>query len=501
MNEFAAPLTALLGTELIIAGLLKASLLLGAAGVAAWLLRGASAAARHGVWCFALLGLLLLPLLSAMLPAWRVAALPSLPAASLSEWPFALPFDAGAPSATHDEAARLVPLAEAAEPAFPASAAWLVLIWGLGAAALLSRLGLDLLRVTLLTRRARPLDDDGWQALNAHLARRLGLRAPVRLLCHPHPALVMTWGVRRPVVLLPAGATTWPEARRRVVLLHELAHHRRRDYLSHLAAHVACALYWFNPLVWAAARRMRAEQERACDDYVLRAGARSHEYAAALLDLARSLRVGFPWQGAALGMARPTALHERIQAILHSQPRGTLTLRAALLTAVLLLGFLLPLAAFQPWRAALPEEDLPAETTVETLLARLNAEPTPSHATIQALGVRRVRRAVYRLMDLLHHPDPALRTTVVGALGEIHCYLAVEGLAAALDDPSEAVRLEAAHAFHTAPTWLDDTLDAKDRQRMQDVLPGALVALHRALDDPSPRVREASAASLAQAVR
>ena len=88
----------------------------------------------------------------------------------------------------------------------------------------------------------------------------------------------MTWGCLPAVgplpgagarVLLPAEAEEWPEDRRRAVLLHELAHVKRRDCLSQLIAQLACAVHWFNPLIWLAGHRMLVERERACDDLAL----------------------------------------------------------------------------------------------------------------------------------------------------------------------------------------------------------------------------------------
>ena len=60
-----------------------------------------------------------------------------------------------------------------------------------------------------------------------------------------------------PVVVLPQEAERWCDDRRLTVLLHELAHYRRGDALSQLASQLTCAFYWFNPLVWLAARQLR----------------------------------------------------------------------------------------------------------------------------------------------------------------------------------------------------------------------------------------------------
>ena len=147
-------------------------------------------------------------------------------------------------------------------------------------------LGIGLLRVVWLGRTTGPAAREDWLFLE-QLSRELGVRRPVRLLQASGPAMPMTWGIRRPVILLPADAGEWPAERRRDVLLHELAHVKRHDFLVQLIARVACAIYWFHPLVWLAAARLRVERERACDDQVLRAGATPSVYATHLLDIAR----------------------------------------------------------------------------------------------------------------------------------------------------------------------------------------------------------------------
>src|SRR4029077_5575129 len=132
--------------------------------------------------------------------------------------------------------------------------------------------------------------DAAWGGLLRQVRGELGVRRPVALVVGGDRAMPMTWGWRRPVILLPAGAEAWPEARRRAVLLHELAHGAPQDYPAQLAAEAVRALYWFNPRVWMAPRRLRIESEHACDDQVLAAGARPSDYAGDPLDIARSLR-------------------------------------------------------------------------------------------------------------------------------------------------------------------------------------------------------------------
>ena len=115
-------------------------------------------------------------------------------------------------------------------------------------------------------------------------------------------------------IVLPASAREWTRARFRSVMRHEIAHVRRRDFLTHCAARVVCAFFWFQPLVWIALRRLAIEQERACGDVALAAGAPPDEYAAAVIDLVRLFR-----RAPAVSMA--SHLVHRIEWILDAQTR------------------------------------------------------------------------------------------------------------------------------------------------------------------------------------
>jgi beta-lactamase regulating signal transducer with metallopeptidase domain len=355
---------------LLLEGTLKGSLILALAALLTGSMRGRSAAARHLVWSIALLAMAALPLATRLTPAWNVtvpAAVASRvtlaravvsPVSSPSETipPALIPSgerasgSAGihsAPSAQPSpSAASLSPAGATRSPAFPASSI-LVLAWALGAVALLVRLLLDARMLAGMTRRAAAVAEVPWRALLADCARAAGVTRPVRLLASEETDVPLTWGVVRPVVLLGADLDEWSAERRRIVLNHELAHVARWDAATQLAARILCALYWFNPAVWLAARALRTERERACDDRVLTGGARASLYAGELLDLARS-SLRFERRGVALAMARRSELEGRLLAILNPRARrGAPRIRAVLALAAAAVALTLPLAAFR----------------------------------------------------------------------------------------------------------------------------------------------------------
>ncbi|HEX6042147.1 M56 family metallopeptidase, partial [Longimicrobium sp.] len=237
-------------------------------------------------------------------------------------------------------------------------------VWLAGAGILLVRLMFGVLAVWRMERGAAELDDERWTALTDRLSRRMRLGRIVRLLRGPTSAVPMTWGAFRPVILLPAEADAWDDGRRAAVLAHELAHVRRWDALTQWVAHLAVALFWFNPLVWVAARHVREEREHACDDAVLEVGTRATDYADHLLTIVRALGSA-PGPAAALAMARRTQFEGRLRAILDSAtPRGPVSRTLAVTTSLLALTLIVPLAALRAAEQRGPE-DARAATTIE----------------------------------------------------------------------------------------------------------------------------------------
>ena len=229
---------------------------------------------------------------------------------------------------------------------------WVFLAWLAGLLFVLVRMAIAHAGVHLLVIRGTMVQDDDWRQLAGDVASRLGIRRPVRLRWSAWTAVPLSVGVWRPAVILPEVAKMWDAQHRRTVLLHELAHVRRRDCLMQLLTQVACAVHWFNPLAWVAARQSRIERERAADDMVLLAGTQASTYAEILLDTARSLHSARWPQVASLAMARPSQLESRLMAILDPSLRHRSLNRAAATMAVVVAAcIVLPLAMLNPAQA------------------------------------------------------------------------------------------------------------------------------------------------------
>jgi hypothetical protein len=311
-----------------------------------------------------------------------------------------------------------------------------------GAIALLGRLGHDLFRVRDLTRRARRWGSSEDRALGRLLAAKLGVRRRVRLLESDEVSVPVTWGLRVPVVIFPTGAAAWTGERKRVVLLHELAHIRRWDYAVHLMVEVACAIYWFNPLVWLAARLNNLEQERACDDQALNVGVRSDIYAEHLVDIARTHVAEMAPRGA-FAMAHSSGLAGRVRSILaRGLDRAPVSPRRLLSTSVTALAVAFPLASVDIWGAA-GVDVLQAfqNGDVEQRVHELeDGDPLVRRHAAWALGELESSRGVDPLIDRLGDDDADVRLVAAWALGEIKEHKAVEPLIELLEDGDPLVR-------------------------------------------------------------
>ncbi|MDQ2667515.1 MAG: HEAT repeat domain-containing protein [Gemmatimonadota bacterium] len=356
--------------------LIKATVILVAALGITIAMQRTSATARHLVWLVTLGGLLLVPALTAWSPL-RVAVLPAtsydfnvsmgdapriqLPPVPLNDGQATIISSSGVailatPDGSSINASQLANRTKIARATttFPrlgwSSISLVVAVWGAVVVAILLSLAWAGMSVRRIVRNARPLDSADWMTPLFEIADRIGLDDAPRLLQSTEAKMPFACGIMRPTIVLPAESESWTLDRRRAVLLHELAHVRRHDLLGHTLGRLACAVYWFHPLVWTAAKRLRSESERACDDLALACGTRATDYAEHLLDIVTSVR-GDSTPLVALAMARRKEFEGRMLAILdpdlrHSTPsrRQSAALIAALALISITVGAIAPVA-------------------------------------------------------------------------------------------------------------------------------------------------------------
>ncbi len=379
----------LLSTALDVA--MKTALILGAAALADGVLcRRASAAVRHLVWTMAIGSVLLLPPLTLLLPSWGIAIGPGPAVNAVAEAP-AVPDRVHAPSAPAQSraAATLVveptpelPRAGAVVRSVPAA---IVAVYLIGLLAMLFHAALQHYRVRRLLRRAAAVDDPEWARALRECAAVMGVCRPVRLMRSAVCSMPMTVCTRRPAIVVPVTADTWPENRRRAVLLHELAHVARFDCLTQALAIVARAIHWVQPAAWWAARRLRIERELACDDLVIAAGAPPRDYAGHLLEIAYAF-AAHRAPALAVSMARPGQLETRILAALDAARNRRVPARWTRAAAAALAALLIvPLASITttagaPAEGAESTEEGPFSRISDVLPAQLRALPPQARA-------------------------------------------------------------------------------------------------------------------------
>ena len=318
---------------------MKSLVIFAVAGVLAFLLRGKSAALRSLIWHMSILGCLMVSVFSLTLSPLEIGVLPGNPVGFEAEVPLEnnrpaavtvpvapRPLPTTAASSPHVISSPVAPEPETGDSgAFQSNRSrtafvslhwtnWVVLIWAAGGLFLLARLVVGIGGVWRITARS---NDFSGSNRDLQLGLRVGSwRRPVRIRRSDEVTAPIMWGLLRPTILLPTDADSWREDRLRAVLLHELAHVRRNDWESRLIAQMMCVVYWFNPLVWFAARRMQVEAEQACDDYVLNMGYKSTDYAQHLIEIVRTAKIAGSFSRAAVAIGCSSKIEERVRMIL-----------------------------------------------------------------------------------------------------------------------------------------------------------------------------------------
>lgn len=374
----------------------KGGLILLLSGLFLTFFRKLSAASRHALITAAMGLLLALPLLTVLLPPLEVPLFQPEALAEISGFPL------DELLASRQELAVGVPDSSVIEDSISSESsralqvgwqALLGLIWISVLLFFFLKLLVGFSQLWLLWRRSCPVADADWIRLLRACCSRLEITEAPALYISRECGVPFSAGILNRSLFLPAAARSWTREKREVVLLHELAHSRRRDVLVQTLTRLTCALHWVNPLVWLAEKRLKLEAEKACDDLVLEAGAEPSKYARHLLSLARA-SAAVPVVGAAA--TRRSNVSERIDSILDSKrTRASMCVRAfpVLIAAFLLLVPVAALSFSSLHETVGEEEKLPPPTPLPPPAPRSpsasvgvrSAPPTPPEPPVLSL--------------------------------------------------------------------------------------------------------------------
>lgn len=287
--------------DILVTGLIKPALLLSIMMMLWLLVRNKSAALQHFVLSVGLLGMLLLPLLASIAPVipfnFDLSRL-------ITHW---FPLDYFSSLSTLLEQGLT-------------QTQWLVVaaLYLLPATSLLFYLLLGVIGLWQQQKSAQKITDPELLAQATVLRELADVQRPVQLLTAPDVKSPYTWGLFRPVIVLPRAVLLWDEDKRVSVLMHELGHIARWDWLISLLVKITCAFFWFLLPIWWVAHQLFLQAEIACDDYIYKLRDKHLSYAKNLLAFA-TLEGNHSVDDSAMYMRGHSDIHQRILAVLDKQ--------------------------------------------------------------------------------------------------------------------------------------------------------------------------------------
>jgi beta-lactamase regulating signal transducer with metallopeptidase domain len=460
----------------------RTSAILLCASVVAALLRRATPSTRHLVWHLAIVAVVLAPYLMAVVPNVPIPQVQRVQAVQEVQGVHEVQGVQNVQTVRSIELGIENPtLGTVGTLGTAVVGGWFVLCW--------------LLSGVSVWRGSRPAPE-AWVNEARLIAKRVGLARDVRVRRLHREASPHVAGLFRSVVMMPPSAEGWTAEARQAALVHELTHISRHDRRTQAVAQMACALYWFNPLVWYASAALARERERACDDEVLRLGARPSAYATLLLDIARGASAWTP--AAALSMARPSAIEGRLLSILADAARTPRRSTKWIVGAAIVMLTTTILGA----QAARPPAANPA-------IIESKPRPIVTPAPVMAMDQQVQPTVTAPLIEALDDRDAQVREQAAIGLAFTPGTEVIDPLLRALKDPDSQVREKAAMglAFRRDPRIVEPLLtaiadrDAQVREKAAIALGAsgddrAVAALTKAARDPDSQVREKAVAGL-----
>jgi len=333
-----AVLFEIMGLDLICEYLIKSSLFLAAALFLVFIFQKKSASFRYFILSFALFSSALIPFLSSVSAGWETKLVPAwidheVESSISNTWIHSsfvlnqdikkmfdpsekIPSITAGPNSAADNKGSTNPDSNRKNHIifliFP-------LLWILGLLFLWLKIVVGLNGASRLTRNAVKITESQFQQILQQLRKVIALKRKVGLLSNRKILSPITWGVIKPVILLPEGSGKWTKSQCSSVLFHELSHIKRCDFIVRIIARFICAFFWFNPMIWVVYNSMKKEQEKACDEMVLNSGVKPSVYAANLLSVKQAMQGRWRPPAAVLGVLKRSQLNNRLVAVLKRQ--------------------------------------------------------------------------------------------------------------------------------------------------------------------------------------
>jgi len=332
-------------SNIIISTMLKGMLFLLAAIIINSFIKRASSATRHLIWNLAIIALLLLPILSLIVPVWEVPIISTnsnrgtvlnenlLPAQTdlqssdlqNNDTNYATKpgehtsINESSDSKSSQTGGILSKVYLLTNTIFK-NLNWsfaLFFVWIVGMVLFAVRFLVGNAIIQKAGKQFEPVNDDSINNLVKTCVANLKVNRTIKLYTSEQIAVPITQGWLRPKIILPGEALLWSVNRQRSILLHELAHVKRFDYVWNFIANAVTIIYWFNPLTWYVSHQHYKESENSCDDIVLSNGIKSSDYSQYLVETARLLLSSKLVPRYEMAMARKSFMEGRLLTILN----------------------------------------------------------------------------------------------------------------------------------------------------------------------------------------
>ena len=284
-----------------------------------------------------------------------------------------------------------------------------------------------------------------WQKL----VRQTGLTISPKVLLSNSAPIPITYGWKTPIILLPVQALTWERERLQQVLLHELIHIQRNDYLFNILAIIVRALYWFNPLIHLLLRQFHLNREWACDEQMIKLGTNRYSYAENLLAIAAFTHSPRNSQ-LVLSFTRSHSLSTRIKRVLTPKKDAASPARYKLSALIVLV--LLSLVMLSTNLRTIADKPYSATSYRQTIQSLKVADDAQKIRSLHQLGQWGRRTSFPQVKPFALDPNPAVRRQALSTLQQIACLPAFCLISQQLQDKEQLIRQHADNLLDTYPS-------------------------------------------------